>query len=301
MMSNEIGDQPRRLIVAGLDESACARIAVDWAADEAVRHRAVLHLVHAHPLPTAGFPGHKKLPDYLDRELREADQELLDRVVADLGRSHPGLPVSTNLSFDRPVEALRRESRSALLTVVGARGTARVFGQLLGSVASAITSRNPVPVAVIHSGCTTTASGPVVVGIDDYPNSEQAIAFAFEEAALRDAPLVAVHAWTGASTTGAQAPMVVAPAVEIQEEHTALLAERLAGWSDKYPEVTVQQALVARRPLAALLSYADRAQLIVVGSHGRGSFAGLLLGSTGRSLVAHCTCPVVIVTPTPAR
>jgi len=286
-------------VVVGVDASPSARIAVDWAAEEAARLGVGLRLVHAYTLPVSGYPGYTTLPDTLDHTVVAAEQGLLDRVAADLARSHPEVRVTTRLMLDRPAVALRRQSVDAPLTVVGSRGTGRVSGVLMGSVATAIASNNPAPVAVVHCGYQPNAYGAVVVGIDDSPSSEQAIVFAFEAAAARHTDLIAVNAWTD-NTVGSPFPLqpqIVAPSVDIQEEQQRILAERLAGWSEKYPDVTVQQKVVARRPVPTLLDYACSAQLVVVGSHGHGSFAGLLLGSTGRSLIARCPCPVVIVRP----
>ena len=287
----------REVIVVGLDASAAARSAVEWAADEAALRGADLRLTSTYALPGAGRPGYRNVPDDLDADLRGAGQELLDRVAADLGRSHPTVRVTTCLTQGGAATAIRGESGNALLTVVGSRGTGRVFGMLLGSVASAIATGNPAPVVVVHRGCRPGAAGPVVIGVDNTPDSEPAIAFAFEAAALRHTDLIAVRAWTD-NAVGAPYPLqppIVAPSVALQEEQSRLLSERLAGWNDRYPDVKVQQCVVARRPLPTLLEYAAQAQLVVVGSHGRGNFAGLLLGPTGRSLVARCRCPVVIV------
>jgi len=81
----------------------------------------------------------------------------------------------------------------------------------------------------------------------------------------------------------------------IEQEERVLLAERIAGWASKYPDVSVQQELVQGRAVTTLLEYAQRAQLLVVGSHGRGGFAGMLLGSTSHSLIIHSSCPVIVV------
>lgn len=74
-----------------------------------------------------------------------------------------------------------------------------------------------------------------------------------------------------------------------------MLAESLAGWSERYPDVAVRRVLVRDRPVRALLSEAENAQLVVVGSHGRGGFTGMLLGSTSAALVQSVECPIVVV------
>jgi nucleotide-binding universal stress UspA family protein len=77
-----------------------------------------------------------------------------------------------------------------------------------------------------------------------------------------------------------------------------LLAERLAGWQDKYPDVAVRRVLTRAQPVEALLDNAADAQLIVVGSRGHGGFAGAILGSTSQALIYHAGCPLLVVRPT---
>ena len=94
----------------------------------------------------------------------------------------------------------------------------------------------------------------------------------------------------------------VLDAAEGREEH-AVLAEQLAGWQEKYPDVTVRQYVVPGRPGPALLGYARHPsvhpQMIVIGGHGRGGLAGFLLGSTGHTLISQAPCPVVLARPDP--
>jgi nucleotide-binding universal stress UspA family protein len=115
--------------------------------------------------------------------------------------------------------------------------------------------------------------GPVVVGVDLSPESDPAIGFAFEEAAGSGVPLVAAHA-------GEQS-----------------LNTRMSGWLVKYPDVAVEQVVVQERPIPVLLELGQRAGLLVIGSRGRGGFAGMLLGSTSQALIHHAPCPVAVVRP----
>jgi nucleotide-binding universal stress UspA family protein len=140
-----------------------------------------------------------------------------------------------------------------------------------------------------------------VVGIDGSPVGEDAIAVAFEEASLRGVPLVAVHAWSDVTydVYGVERLVNEWPAIEDGEERA--LAERLAGWQEKYPDVEIRRVLRRDRPRHALLEAAEKAQLVVVGSRGRGGFTGMLLGSTSQALVQHAGCPVLVVRPESAR
>jgi nucleotide-binding universal stress UspA family protein len=140
------------------------------------------------------------------------------------------------------------------------------------------------------------ARGPVVVGVDGSRLSELAIDFAVREAARREAGVVAVHAWTRPVSTG---PGDMLPLVydvdEVQAEEDRVLAESVAGWRDRYPDVDIVHRLVRGRPAPALLAESASAQLVVVGGHGRGGFSGLLLGSVSHAMLHHARCPVVIV------
>jgi nucleotide-binding universal stress UspA family protein len=187
------------------------------------------------------------------------------------------------------------------MLVVGRTGAGGFTGMLVGGTAATVASHAHSPVAIIRGRQDTTMipdSGPVVVGIDGSPNSEPAIAVAFEEASLRGVPLVAVHAWndvTYEDTRGTVRVLTQPDALEGGEER--LLTERLAGWPEKYPDVEIRRLLVRDRPRHALLEASETAQLVVVGSHGRGGFTGMLLGSTSQALVQHAPCPVLVVRP----
>ena len=167
------------LVVVGVDGSAHARKAAEWAAAEAANRHAPLRLVFAYQLPIAGYAGYSMAPADLGRVMRAEGRKMLDEVADDLRASHPGLDVHTRLFQGDAVVALRRASETARLTVVGSRGQSRVAGVLLGSVALAITAHGTAPVAVIPvDGPGWTLAGPVVVGVDGSPTSEAAIGFA---------------------------------------------------------------------------------------------------------------------------
>ncbi len=286
------------LVVVGIDSSSSSYTAFGWAAEEAARRHAVLRLVHAYTLPGRGFPGHNPMSHDAQTALRTEGEELLQDTAATLRLTHPTLTIDTRLIQGDPVAALQAQSEQARLTVVGSRGSGRLTGLVLGSVAMAIASTNTAPVAVIHPHQRAVPDGPVVVGVDGSPTSEAAIAYAFEAAALRRAKLIAVHSWNDAVVDEAfpEHPILIDPS-EVDTEERALLSERLAGWHEKYPDVVVEQTVVHGRPTPALLGYGETSALIVVGSRGRGGFKGMLLGSTSHALIMHSACPVVVVRP----
>ena len=139
----------------------------------------------------------------------------------------------------------------------------------------------------------TLALAPVVVGIDGSPASESATAIAFEEASRRGVELVAVHAWSDFAV--AELPGVEWSDVQTQAEEA--LAERLAGWQERYPDVRVRRVVVLDRPARQLLERSESAQLTVVGSHGRGGFAGMLLGSVSAAVAESARMPVIVARP----
>lgn len=282
------------LVVVGVDGSTHARKAADWAAAEAANRRAPLRLVFAYQLPVVGYAGYSMAPSDLGRVMRAEGRRMLSDVAGGLRTRHPGLDVETRLFQGDAVVALRRASETARLTVVGSRGKGRVSGTLLGSVALAITGHGSAPVAVIPADSPDwTSAGPVVVGVDGSPTSEAAIKFAIEVAGVRGATLVAVHAWRDSRPTLSDVSPI--DHARLAESERALLAEQLAGWRDRFPDVEVIPAVEQGGATQALLAHGQQAQLLVVGSRGRGGFAGMVLGSTSHSLITHALCPVVVV------
>ena len=131
---------------------------------------------------------------------------------------------------------------------------------------------------------------PVLVGIDGSPASELATAIAFDEASFRGVDLLALHAWTDSDTSR----VLCKEWSTLQSRAAEILAERLAGWQERYPDVTVHRRLVFDRPARHLLDESESAQLVVVGSHGRGGFAGMLLGSVSTAVVHAARTPVIV-------
>jgi nucleotide-binding universal stress UspA family protein len=288
----------RQPILVGIDGSAQSMVAVSWAAQEASRRTLALRLVHAYAVPLMGVPAYG-IPPELTEGLRLAGQEALAGALAEITEAHPELEVSTELVNADPRPALVEASAGACLTVVGTRGGGRIPEVLLGSVALHVAAHGRSPVAVISpKGGELSASGSVLLGVDDSGTSEAAITYAFEEADRRRAPLDAVLVWDDVPLRGFAGSAEIGR-LEDEEEH-AVLAEQLAGWRDKFPDVVVRQLILHGRPADALLHYGAQSkatcpQLVVVGSRGRGGVSGLLLGSTSQSLICHAPWPVVVV------
>ena len=154
------------------------------------------------------------------------------------------------------------------------------------------------PAVIVRGAEPIDSARPIVVGVDGSPVSEAAVAFAFQAAADRSVPLVAVHTWWDTY-------LDQSPAVLFRDEEQAYaqeqLAQRLAGWSEKYPQVDVTRVVTRDRAVHQLLERSRGAQLVVVGSRGHGELAGLVLGSVSNALVHKAGCPVAIVRPTSAE
>jgi nucleotide-binding universal stress UspA family protein len=279
--------QAGRPVAVGVDGSESSEQAVRWAAREASRRKVPLRLVQAVdptlPPHRYGDPGFG--PDVHQIRIRAARAHLTDAARA-AAEEATGVVVQQEVLDGFPVPGLLDESRSAQLVVIGDRGLGGVAGLLLGSVAVALAARGESPVAVVR-GRTSATSGPVVVGVDGSPVSEAALAYAFEAADARSTELVVVYAWRDL-LLDQSTPLD--EAIEQQE-----LAERLAGWGGKYPDVPVRRVVVRDTPARAIVEQSVTAQLVVVGSHGRGSLGGLLLGSVSNAVLHKAECPVVVV------
>ncbi|MFC4463923.1 universal stress protein [Streptomyces xiangluensis] len=285
------------LVIVGVDGSASSLAAVEVAAREARLRGAGLRVVHAFfwpamhvPLgPSPLGPPEGGLQNMADRLVTEAVERA--RAVA------PDVDVSQAVVIGEPLTVLEAQSRAAELVVVGSMGMGGFVGLLVGSTAVHLAAHGRCPVLVVREQ--PHAEGPVVLGVDGSAVGQRAVDFAFAEAALRNAPLVALHAWTtwNAPMPAPQDPSepYANPPGALAEEEERLLAEALAGRQDRYPGVVVEHRVVHGGTREALIEASRLAQLVVVGARGRGGFAGLLLGSVSQALLHHAHCPVAVV------
>jgi nucleotide-binding universal stress UspA family protein len=299
-------------IVVGVDGSPASWQAIHAAVWESRARQAPLVLAHGFPADPYTWYGWAPMyagPAYDPRALA---QTLVDETAAEVRTTYPDVSVSTELHAGTGAHALIEASRHATLVVVGARGRGGFAGLSIGSVAAQTAAHSTCPVLVIRpvpdedteplsdtSDRATPPPLPVLVGVDGSPTSDAAIAFAFEEALLRRVPLVAVHVWWQLPThnLGPDLPGHYDLPQAI-EEAKRLLAEMIAGWSSKFPEVPVElRPVQGMNPSNELVEASADAGLVVVGSRGRGGFKGLLLGSVSRDLVGHALCPVAVVHP----
>jgi nucleotide-binding universal stress UspA family protein len=281
-------------VVVGVDGSAPSLAAVDVAAREAVLRDRPLTVVHAFSWPYVGVPVGLTPLGPLNGDRLRAAERVVRQAVHRAETAAPGVVVDGDAVIGSPAGALVERSRTAALVVVGHRGIEGFPGLLVGSVASQVAAHSAAPVLVVRGRPDPT--GEILLAVDGSPRSDRAVGFAFEEAALRGAMLTALHTWTHPKPAepGDMLPLVY-DIPEVEAEEARVLTEALAGWHDKYPDVTVRRRLVRARTRPTLVEESSRAQLVVVGTRGHGGFAGLLLGSVSQAALHHSHCPVVIV------
>ncbi|HEX4813593.1 universal stress protein [Nonomuraea sp. NPDC049480] len=278
------------MIIVGVDGSVTSRAAVEWAANDAFRMRVPLRVVYAldgswYQLGKYPYVG---LPDFLVREgrriLREAEALVHER--------QPTVDVTTQQIEGTPTVVLREQAKDATELVVGSRGLGGFAGALLGSVSIHVAGHIHCPVVVIR-GEHRPPQGEVVVGVDDSPECEPALAYAFEQAKLRGSALRVLHAWQ--LPVHAFAPEIAYDMDEVRTAQHQVVRNRLEAVAKDYPQVEVIEDVQSAHPVEALTDASGRADLLVVGSHGRGAVGSMLLGSVSRGVLHHARCPVAVV------
>ncbi len=278
-------------LVVGVDGSSASNAAVTWAARDAAMRNVPLTLVHMLSTYVPTFP-QIPLPGGV-AVWQEEDARLVLEEAAKLARESAGgaVVIGTELKSSPPIPTLVQLSEDADMVVVGSYGRGAVGRALLGSVSSGVLRGAACPVAIIPADePDIREDAPVLVGIDGSPASELATAIAFDEASRRGVDLRAVHAWSDVEILdlgGLDWPA-------LREESEQILAERLAGWQERYPDVAVQRLVVCDRPARELVNQSKSAQLVVLGSRGRGGIARVLLGSVSNAVVHSVHTPIIV-------
>ncbi|MBB1500492.1 universal stress protein [Propioniciclava sp. MC1683] len=285
-------------IVVGTDLSGRAQEAVAWAAHRAAARKVPLLIVLA--LPEVPIPRRSRLFDAMvtgdyHGYLAGNAKAKLEELAAKARELHPELEVETVAEEGLGSYVLAQASKKALLVVVGARGAnAPAKVRALGGTADAVVAHAHGPVAVITDHGSPTPDGPVVVGVDDSPESDAALALAADEAAARGVPLRAIHAWDVApwmmGPMGVTAMQSLPPVSRLKERIEEIVAPVVAD----HPGLEHTVEVVEARPSAALAEASVGASELVVGSRGLGGFTGLLLGSTSKEVLRDADCPVIV-------
>jgi nucleotide-binding universal stress UspA family protein len=283
-------------IVAATDGSEESLRAVDWAAREAVLRGVPLRIVSAAALLPRMMEGQDG-PDVVN----VTDVLVQHRDLALTAAAERATKVSADLLVDTdhlpgaPAQAVTESGSGALMLVVGSRGAGAFTALVLGSVSRYAATHAPCPVVVVRDDI-TTSHRQVAVGVDHPESSAAALSFAFEEAALRQAAVLAVHAFNvpKSGMEGAFAALATPGAGAIEAQLTQRLTAMLDDWQAKYPGVPVSQDVLFGHPGRALAGLSARADLVVIGRHpGQGGLHGA--GAVTHAVLTHAHGPVVTV------
>ena len=282
-------------ILVAVDGSPESDAAVRWAAQEAELRHLPITLAHVVVPVVTSWPVRPLQAEFNEwqednaRQVIDQGQKTLRSSLGDSELSN----VRTEVLHDYAVPALVTASTQAQMIVVGSCGMGPVGRAVLGSVSGGVVHHAHCPVAIVHADEAQSPdhTAPVLLGIDGSPASEAATAVAFDEASRRKVELVALHAWSDVEVYA----VVGVHWQEYEDEGHKVLGERLAGWQEQYPDVHVRRRIVCDRPARGLIEESEQAQLVVVGSHGRGGFAGMLLGSVSTAVAEAAKAPVIVV------
>jgi nucleotide-binding universal stress UspA family protein len=278
-------------VVVGYNGTSHSQDALLWAADEAGRRQAPLLVLYA-----ANYPGMLVDPGpgllELEPGALDAAREVTARGVRAALQAHPDVRVLGATEVTGPSEALIAESTRASMVVVGTRGYGRIVGSLLGSVAFAAAARAECPVVVVTGVPPDAPGGPsgpesrIVVGTDGSAEADAAVAFAADRAATATADLEIV---TSAEDR---------PGIGQDELHAAALSvvqSAAARVGEAHPTLRVTTRVEDRPAERTLVDASADADLVVVGTRGRGAFEGMLLGSVSHAVIYGSWCPVAII------
>ncbi|MEV6202914.1 universal stress protein [Streptomyces sp. NPDC051771] len=283
-------------LVVGVDGSDPGLTALDWAVGEAVRQGRPLRIVYASLWER--YEG--AVPPWSTD--RPWGQVLADNIVGQAAeralRRAPGLSVTTDVAAEDAAGALLREGREAWGVVVGARGRSELGDLLLGSVGLVAAARASCPVVVVRGDrpALEARHGRILLGVGDHDVDSPAVAFAFREAAVRDAELDAVRTWRRPLHDPLDHPLLRGEAgVYLGEEAAEYLEKALALRAREHPEVRVRRSSVEGTAHRSLTERSAAADLLVLGARRRDGLIGLQLGRVAHRALHHALCPVAVV------
>lgn len=283
-------------VVVGIDGSDTALGGARWAADFATRHSLPLVLVHVISKLDWHFTS---VDPSAGTDRSSAGDGVLDAAETAMRALYPDLPIRTAAVRGTIAKALADAAHSARLLVVG---TGSGDHRALGGHAVRIAHRTPCPVVVWRAPVArrTGKPLPVIVGVDESDESTRALAEAFDIAGMLHAPLTVVHMWeigaaVGMGDLGGQGNMDWQLLELLQSQQRQRMDEMVAPFAREYRNTFVNKVFQDISPAKGLTDLSRDAQLVVVGSHGRGKLADSLLGSVSQNLIHHADCPVLVV------
>jgi nucleotide-binding universal stress UspA family protein len=280
-------------IVVAVDGSPASNAATCWAVRDAALRNVPLTVVSVVTTPTATFPP-VPYPDSLAVRLEDQGRKTAAdavKIAEDAMPTDRKVAVKSEVVFSTPAQALIKMSDEAEMLVVGSSGKGMLARGLLGSVSSSVVRHANCPVAVIRDEdllMPDPQHAPVLVGVDGSSASELATEIAFDQASRRGVELIAMHAWSDVCASGLPGWEWSAPGSE------SSFADSLEHWQERYPNLTVQRVVVCDEPARQLIEKSESAQLVVVGSHGRGAFDRMVLGSVSNTVLHSVRIPVIV-------
>ncbi|MBE1460930.1 nucleotide-binding universal stress UspA family protein [Nocardiopsis terrae] len=292
-------------VIVGVDGSPAAHEALVWAAEAAARRREQLRIVHGLGVPTVvgTLPGAGGVERHSAVEaVREAGQALLAESAEYARGARPDLDVATVLGVEDAPEVLLNEAGHGDVIVVGSRGLGAVRAIVLGSVSVRTSAHAPCPVVVVpEPDGRDRHRGKVVVGVDGSDSSRRALRFALDHALVTDSSVVVVNSWEvplpeDSASLAADAQSLHEEVFDRQSEEivAGVLAEVV---DDRTEALDITAVRMQADPAQALLRAGEDADLIVVGSRGRGGVRGLVLGSTSQGVLHDARGPVAVLPP----
>lgn len=284
-------------VVVGLDGSPASMTAAWWAAREAVDRRLAVVLLHSWTTQPLEVPARQEA----HTKERYGD-EILHRTSDELLRRHPALSLATQLVSSPAAQVLLQRGESASMLVLGSRGHGSVAGFLLGSISLHVLGMATCPAVAVRAGDPAVEAGwdhpaaadrdEVVVGIQE-PGAvcDPLLEFAFTTAGARGMGLRAVRALPLCSVVTETART----GEDLEAQERLRLAETLAPWRDKFPDVPVTDHVATGAAAHVLLAATSRGCLTVVGRRLHPSQLTWKLGPVAHAALHHVPCPVAVV------
>jgi nucleotide-binding universal stress UspA family protein len=273
----------RQPVIAGTDGSREAMRAVEWAAREAALRKATLRIVAIPVLPQRMIPS-PATPEAVAGMVEHSMRRALAAAAQEAATLEPDLAIETQLLDGAPARVLVGVAAEASMLVLGSRGAGGFSAMILGSVSRYVATHAAVPVVVLREE-TMATHREIVVGVRDPGQAEAALEFGFQEAALRQARLLAVHARSWSVPGRAEEPA----------EENSRLESAVTIWREKFPEVEARWEVMHAHPGRVLAGSSARADLVVLGRHGPGEPRARGVGSVTHAVLSHAHGPVVSV------